>query len=129
MNLGAWRESRQVVLKLDGLDLQFRRLSLLDMATSGNVPAPLTGLVQEMIDGKASIGANLAEWREYAPVIDQMVIAASVGEPRVTAEPGPESVGVGEIPFELKVRVFNALTSSGELRPFRPEPEAAVEAA
>ena len=121
MNLSEWRDNRRVVLLLDGLELHFRRVSLLDMATQGgDIPAPLAGLVQELIDGTAVKGnSGLEEWRRYAPVIDKMLVLASVGDVRVTTTPTDDSVGVGEIPFELKSRVFASLTSSGEVKPFR----------
>lgn len=130
MDLTTWRENRHIELEIDGLTLQFRRMSLLDMATRGDMPAPLAGLVQEMIDGKAGeLGKNLTDWRKYAPMIDRMVVAASTGPLRVTEKATAETVGVDEIPFEFKVRVFNSLTSAGELRPFRREPAPVVEAA
>lgn len=130
MDLTTWRSNRHIELEIDGLTMQFRRLSLLDMATSGDLPAPLAGLVQEMIDGKAiSLGKNLNDWQRYAPLINRMVVAASTGPVRVTEQATDGTVGVEEIPFEFKVRVFNSLTSAGELRPFRREPAPAVEAA
>lgn len=130
MNLTEWRANRHIELEVDGLVMQFRRLSLLDMATQGDLQAPLAGLVQEMIDGKvAAVGKGLQDWKRYGPLINRMVVAASTGPVRVTEKPSAESVGVDEIPFEFKVRVFNSLTSAGELRPFRREPAPVVEAA
>lgn len=129
MDLKEWRETRRVVLRLDGLELHFRRVSLINMAIAGEIPAPLAGLVQEMIDTPPQ-GTSIDAWTAFAPLIDHVLTTTSMGEVVVTEQPSEETLGVGEIPFTAKVRVFNAMTSpGGELAPFRAESKTAMEAA
>jgi hypothetical protein len=128
VDLQAWREQRaqgEFVLDLGGLEIGFRRLGMLDLAAAGEIPAPLTGQVQELID-KGQMRLDVAEFSRYAEVVNLVIMKAAVNPP-VTPEPSDETVGIEEIPMLDRVQVFNKLSGAAPLRPFRGEQEAPVE--
>jgi len=123
VDLSQWREQRaesgDLVLDLNGLEVHFRRLGVLDLAESGEIPTPLAALVQELIDG-GSMKVKLDDFGKYAEVVNLVIKKAAVSPP-VADEPGEGVLGVKEIPMVDRASVFSRLNGGTKLRPFRAE--------
>ena len=131
MDLAQWREQRaqgRGFVLPSGLEVRLKRVSLMDLAAQGEVPAPLTGLVnQVMSSGLASITVENAA--EYEAAINLVVKAAMV-EPRVAEAASSDAVGVQELPIIDRLAIFRECNRyAEELKPFRREPEVFVESA
>jgi len=131
MDLQTWRKQQQEGEEMQlpsGLVVKLCRVSLMDMAVRGDVPAPLVAQVnQVMSKGIGDITVESAT--EYATAIN-LVVKAAVIDPRVTDEPGEHSVGVGELPIIDRLAIFRECNRYGEaLKPFRRELPVTMESA
>lgn len=131
MDLGAWRESRQAGEQFtlpSGLVMRLRRVSLMDLATQGEIPAPLVGLVESLLQ-RDSVELSLEEFGQYGRVTGLVAKAAAV-DPPVADEADGEHLGVDELPMADRIAIFNwANGGVRSLRPFRPEAAESVDAA
>lgn len=127
LDLATWRARRQQgeeALLPSGLAVRLRRVSLLDLAEQGDIPAPLVGQVQRLLSGEEA-GIDVARFREYAATVN-LVVRAALVSPRVSDEAGPESIAVDELPIADRLAVFSWANRLGErLRPFRRQPDGA----
>jgi hypothetical protein len=121
MSLQDWRARRQQsFFTPDGLEIVCRRVSLIDLATSGHIPVPLLGAVQQMqqrTQTQQGIDYNhLPEFGKLLGIICKAAIMHAVvipaddaGEPQVVPvreEPSEEAIGLDEIDFETRVDIF-----------------------
>ena len=130
MNLAEWRERQEAGEEFEtpsGLVMRLRRVGLLDLAARGTIPAPMVGMVESLLtEGRRSV--KVEEFGEYAGTIDLVVMACAV-DPPVAEEPGPEVLGVEELPMLDRLAVFNWATGlAAKLRPFRAEEESVAAA-
>lgn len=130
MKLSEWRKSRRAEASLpSGLDVQLQKVSLVDLAAEGKIPAPLLGTIDEMTEMTEDVMIDLAEFPKYAEAIN-VVASAVILDPPVAEEPDAEHLGVHELPFEDRVWLFNwANEEAGELAGFREEQGAGNESA
>lgn len=121
MDLRAWREAQKVGEPFtlpSGLEVRLRRVSLLDLAEQGQIPAPLAGMVQEVMDSKEH-QLQLADFGKFAGVIN-LVVRATVIEPAIGVTATDEQLGVTELPMSDRLEVFNwSSGGSKTLEPFR----------
>ncbi len=119
--LRAWREKRRMGERYElpsGLVVQVRRVSLLDLAERGQIPAPLVGMVNKLLS-PTSEALTVKNAPEFAEAIN-LVVKASVVDPPVADVPDDEHLGVTELPIGDRLALFNWANSSAErLRPFR----------
>lgn len=79
--LKAWRESRRAELNLpSGLAVTVQRVSLIDVAARGEVPATLTTMADELT-AKGTLSVSIAEFPKYASLINIIVGACLVDPP------------------------------------------------
>jgi hypothetical protein len=125
-SLKAWRDDRTEgeLLQLPSGNVgRFHRVHVLELVEQGKVPDTLTGLVAQMIGDNPKLRITMDDLQRYADVVNMVVIAAAV-EPRVTPEPGEDSLGVREIDFSDRAAIFEwCHIPTRKLQPFRPEEE------
>ena len=131
MDLYEWRASRdegELFTLPSGLVMRLRRVSLLDLAEQGEIPAPLVGMVESLLQ-REEVELSLEEFGRYGKVAGLVVKAAAL-DPRVADEADGEHVGVQELPMADRMAVFNwANAATRVLRPFREEEGESVGAA
>ena len=131
MDLNEWRVSRdegELFTLPSGLVMRLRRVGLMDLAALGEVPTPLVGLVETLLQ-RDEVELSLEDFARYGEVAGLVVKAAAV-DPPVGDEPDEGQVGVGELPMADRMAVFNwANAASRVLRPFRAEEGESVGAA
>jgi hypothetical protein len=110
-----------------GVAARLKRVGLMDLAERGEIPDTLSGVVVELLQrNKAPL--SLEEMKRYAGAVN-LVVKACFVEPRVTDEPTEETLGVGELPFALRLEIYQwANDASQRLRPFRGESPGPVQA-
>jgi hypothetical protein len=121
MSLQDWRARRQQsFFTPDGLEIVCKRVSLIDLAASGYIPAPLLGAVQQMQQRtQAQQGIDYSHLPEFGKLLGIICRAAimhavvspadDAGEPQVVPvheQPSEEAIGLDEIDFETRVAIF-----------------------
>jgi hypothetical protein len=112
-----------------GLKARLKRVTLMDLVGRGKIPDTLSSLVVETIQKERLPTEELSmeEMAETVQVINLVCMACFV-EPQVTEEPTEESLGIYDIPWEIRTEVFSWANGAAEkLRPFRKEPAPAPE--
>lgn len=109
-----------------------RKVSILDLATSGSIPSTLIVKASAIAKGKrdwSKILDNPDDMREMMGMLKPIVIAAFV-DPKVGEEPSDDQLGVDEIDPEDKLAVFQWCNQGANaLRSFRGESKEGVEPA
>ncbi len=108
MDLKTWRANRQVTLQLpSGLTVVLRRVNLIDVVATGKLPAPLLGLVQDLVD-EADKGVKpnleLADLPQYGELVE-IVVQAAIVDPPIFNEAELEALLAEGIDAEAQVRV------------------------
>lgn len=123
-DLNAWRQGRQETLTLScGLTVTVRKVDLLDLAAKGQIPVPLHAAVQQMLaQSAADPGLDVATLPERAAVID-LIVAAALVEPRISAEPSDTTITLSELPFVDRISIFSwAHEEAAQVATFPGEP-------
>jgi len=129
MDLKEWRKKREegeLFTLPSGLDVRVRRVSLLDLAEHGEIPAPLAAMVNAVLDTEVH-ALTVDDVPEYGRTIDLVVKAVMVSPP-VADEPDETHVAVSEIPMKDRLALYNWANQREALRPFpgkTGQPEAA----
>lgn len=131
MNLQTWRKQQQEGVEAElpsGLVVRIAKISMIDLALRGDVPAPLVPAVNAVMNkGIANLTVDNAG--EYEAAIN-LVVKAAVIDPPVKDKGDEHSLGVNELPIVDRLAIFRECNRYGEqLRPFRRESPAAVEPA
>jgi len=128
MRLQEWRQRGEWVTLPSGLEVRFVEVNLLDLAMQGAIPAPLMGLVNQIIEG-GDIEVTVEDFAKMAPVINNLVKLGIV-EPPVADAPDEEHLGVEELPALDRLFLFNYMNREAKgLEPFRAEAAKPVESA
>lgn len=139
MDMKTWRANRQVEMALpSGLVVTLRRVSLVDIVANGQLPAPLIGLVQELVDNATSgvkPKIDLADFPDYGKVVEVGVRAAIVSPPLVeTSElaklTGDDRVAYldshldyDDLDWDDRTAIFNRVSKGAkEIAPFPQQP-------
>jgi hypothetical protein len=129
--LAEWRAKRLHELALpSGLVVTVRDASVMDLIINGNVPQTLLSLIMSESEGKEKIDLTMFSGNnEYGALIDGMVKICLVDPP--VAEVADEThLGIGELPGEDKMAIFNHANREVEqVKTFRAEPAEPVPAA
>jgi len=132
--LRAWRAQMTATTEValpSGLTVACKRVELLDLAANGQIPAPLLGAVEKLMqpDGTATTKVDMNEWPTFAELIN-VVVKATVVEPPIADEPDAEHVGIRELPISDRLFIFNwANSGANALDSFRAESAGDVAAA
>jgi len=124
MNLEEWRakqkEGERFVLP-SGLEVQLRRVSMLDLVEQGKVPATMRPQLDKM-NTEANKGAlRLNQMHEYGEVINLICRACLLA---------PDGLEVEELPFGDRIAIVNwANDVAQKLAPFRRQTTEPVDAA
>lgn len=123
MDLSEWRAKRDAGEPYElpsGLVMRLRRVGLLDLAALGEIPAPLVGMVETLLQ-REEVELSLGDFAKYGEVAGMVVKAAAV-DPPVADEADETHVGLGELAMTDRIAVFNWANGAARLlRPFRPE--------
>ena len=118
MDLQQWRERGRTETLPSGLKVRYVEVSLLDLAIDGDIPAPLVGLVDQMISGD-EVEVEIDDFARLAPMINGLIKRAVV-DPPVADEPDDDHLGVEELPATDRLYLFRVLNEGAQaLEPFR----------
>lgn len=121
-SINEWRDSRIKEMTLpSGNVIKLKRAGLMDLIEQGGIPDTLGPLAAELASKQQVKILNVDELKRYVEIVN-LVVKASAVEPRVSDEPGDNSLGVREMDFTDRVQIYlwaNGVATT--LRPFRPE--------
>ena len=122
MNLAEWRARQQqgeAFTLPSGLEVQLKKVALLDLAQAGQIPATLRAPVAEILKRKADQPVDLNDVEKFGQVLDVVCKACIVA---------PAELDVAELGSYDKQAIFNwANQAAGKLEPFRHQPNGSVE--
>lgn len=127
VNLREWRATRQTTWTLPacGLEVTTRKVDLLTLAASGEIPETLNALAQRAADQ----GFALKDMAEFMPLVD-LTVRECLVTPAIGDEADDSHVLLKELPLADRMAIFNwANGVANSLAPFRAEPETDVEPA
>jgi hypothetical protein len=129
MNLQEWRQRGETETLPSGLAVRYVEVSLLDLAMNGEIPAPLVGVVDRLLNDEEDVEIELEDFTQMAPLINNLIKAALV-DPPVADEPDATHLGVEELPATDRLFLFNRLHKEAQrLEPFRAGTDEPVDAA
>ena len=107
-NIAKWRASRTHTLTLDsGLELTVRDSTIMDLVVTGNIPQTMLDMIVAEADGKTQVDlSKLKSSKDFGALINEMVKIV-VLEPRITDQPGDETIGLDELSGADKMQIFN----------------------
>ncbi len=113
MNLQEWRAKQQqgeAAQLPSGLEIQVRRVGMLDLAEQGKIPSALAPKINELMKHGLST-VSIEQVTEFSELINMVCRACVVG---------PDGLDVGELSYEDRLAIFNwASAMSAKLQPFR----------
>lgn len=115
MNVDEWRKLREQgedATLPSGLTVQLRQVSMLDLASKGEIPQTLKPQIDALMQGGGKLDKmTLDGVNKFVGVID-LVVGACLA--------GPDGLKVSELTYQDKIAIFNwANEMSGKLQPFR----------
>ena len=119
MDLKEWRKKRETgesFVTPSGLEVRLRRVSLLDLAEQGEIPAPLVGMVNMLLD-TTTYTLGVEEVPEYAGAINFMVKAVVI-DPPAADKADEQHIAVTELPMKDRLAIYNWANTREGLRPF-----------
>jgi len=124
MNLAEWRARQQegeAFTLPSGLEVQLKKVTLIDLAQAGQIPATLRTPVAEMLKRKPDQALDLNDVEKFGQVLDVICKACIVA---------PAELDVTELGSFDKQAIFNwANLPAGKLEPFRRQQSGDVESA
>ena len=124
MNLEQWRATKpggEAFTLPSGLDVRLKKVALLDLVQSGQIPNDLRAPVGEILKRKTDQAVDITDLEKMGPVLDAVAQACIVE---------PAGLAASELGAADKQAIFNwANTAAAALKPFRPEQDATVESA
>lgn len=122
LTLDEWRKLRnegEEASLPSGLIVNLRRVSTMDLAEKGDIPAPLQTQLEEMISRQNFNKITLAEFKKFSGIINVVVDACLIG---------PEGLEANELDYQDRLAIFQwANEVGGKLQTFRKQPTAALE--
>jgi len=108
MNLGEWRLKRQAGEPLTlptGLDVMVRDADMMDLAATGNLPAPLMALIDEVQDTKK---VKAEDFSLFLELLNKLTVACMIS-PKVVDKPtdAGDAICIDELAFKDKFFIFN----------------------
>ena len=123
MDLRAWREKRtgQTFVTPSGLTVTLKPVTVYDLAMRGEIPAPLTGAMNDLISHEQVLTVDaLPKFGEAAKV----VVAAALVEPLVGEETDETHIRIDELSAMDIIQIYLwAVQEVQALVPFRAEAE------
>lgn len=123
MNLAEWRAMKaggEEGMLPSGLDVVLKKVSIVDLATQGQIPQTLAVKLNAIMKG-GEVNVDLTQMAEYAGMVEVVARACIVA---------PVGLEMSELSFEDKLAVFNwANEGVSQLQSFRPMQRVGVVAA
>lgn len=123
MDLKTWRAKRtgEQYVTPSGLTVRLKPVTIYDLAMRGEIPAPLTGAMNELISKEQSLTVEvLPRFGEAAKV----VVAAALVEPQVGEETDETHIRIDELSAMDIIQIYLwAVQEVQTLVPFRPQAE------
>lgn len=114
LGLAEWRRLREEGEEAQlpsQLVVRLRRVSMIDLAEQGEIPATLKPKLNALIQQGRTVRMDLDKLREFIEIVNLVCAACIVG---------PQDLRVSELPYEDRMAVFNwANQFTGKLQPFR----------
>jgi hypothetical protein len=123
MDINTWREKRSGELYIlpSGLTVKLKPVTLYDLAMQGDVPAPLTGAMDELMNKDKRLTVQTLP--EFGKVADLVVKAAMV-EPAIAEDADESHITLNELSAMDKIQVYVWATREVQaLVPFRAQPD------
>ena len=129
VKLAQWRAGRTEELTLpSGLTITVKRIGLLDLVGSGELPKPLLGMVDQVMRAGGVVTVEAAELAQYLTLITAAVRLAII-DPPVADVGDDEHLGIDELTADDKLAIFNWMNAPAKaVTPFPPESGGAVAA-
>ena len=124
MKLSDWRAKRVETRTLpSGLEVQLKKVMLLDLAANGQIPETLDALVQKA----TANGFGINEVQEFMPLVN-VVVKACLVSPQLAEIGDDEHLTLEEIPAADRIDIFTwANGAATALSSFRVEQAGDVE--
>jgi len=121
MNLNEWRKKRKETLTLPtGLEVEVKRVSLLDLLARGQIPNTLFGQIEALMQETPVI--QLEDFPRYAETLDILCLACILNPP-VAVQGDEQHLGLDELDTADKIAIFTwANRGAEQLAPFLPQP-------
>jgi hypothetical protein len=104
-------EPQEYELDRGGPVVKLKRVGLMDLIQQGNIPDNLSGQTAQIL-GRPNLAAMTQEdLKQYAELVN-VVVMASVVEPRITPDGAGDSIKVDDIPFAWRVKIFQHANQS-----------------
>lgn len=128
-DLRSWRLAREVERELpSGLTVRLRRVALLDLVSTGQLPAPLLSLIEDFATHVATT-LDMAQLPQFTDVLNAVTLATVI-EPPIQPIGDEEHLGLDEMSFSDKLEIFTwANEGAQRLAPFLQRAEQPVDAA
>jgi hypothetical protein len=108
MDLSEWRKAKSEGIKHtlpSGLVVRLRRVQLMDLASQGQIPAPLMGAAGELIEsGKTDL--TLENWPHFEEVFN-LVAKSCIIDPPVVVKGDDQHLGIDELSASDKLAIYN----------------------
>ena len=139
MDLKSWRATCQEKLTLpSGLEVTAKKVGMLDLAGQGDIPAPLLGLAQMVIEGTVGepVKFDMKQLPDFVGMVNAVCRVAIIDPPladdeKLKEDEVPEKradyldshLRLDEIPINDRFFVFNWCNAEAQaMEPFRQEP-------
>jgi len=125
MNLSEWRqraaETHDLTLT-SGLVVKVKRIELIDLVASGEIPETLDALVVKA----TTTGFGVKDIKEFMPLVNT-ITAACLVEPAIADAPDDTHITLSEMSVQDRLDIFNWANSAADaLSSFRQKPAGAV---
>lgn len=103
-DIQTWRTGRTTEMILPcGLTVHVKKVTLLDLAVRGQIPTPLIGDVEAILQN--GLHFAVADLKESFAAVD-LVVKAAVVSPPLADEPSNEAIGIHEIPANDRLEIY-----------------------
>lgn len=122
MNLSEWRQKMaegEAYTLPSGLTVKLRRVSLLDLAEQGEIPAPLVSAVNAIFDSRVR-NLKVEDIGRFADAVNLLVHAALI-DPAPGKQEDDTHICVASMPMKDRLAIYNWCQEAQGLTPFRGE--------
>lgn len=125
-DLAQWLQGREFVL-WSGLVVRLRPVHILDLVGLGFIPNTMAEAAADMINTFKWTDVDVSRVPEYTEILN-MVVTHAITRPIIgdKTDLAAGILGVNDIPFLERLAIYNEVSGSGPMRPFRPEPPVAA---
>jgi hypothetical protein len=128
LNINEWRAKKEEGEKFtlpSGLVVKLKRVQLLDLAQRGEIPTPLVGLADQLLNQDQTV--TIESFEKFGPIIN-LIISACMIEPKIADKPSDDAITAEELTAADRMAVYGWVNEIlVRVRPFRDEPRGTEE--